>query len=330
MKSFEGSLNKALVRQQWDWPIIQGWYKRQKHPLSYLGLPGPFIEDLRDWRSCLGRCTGVERLRKAEEQRKEDLNVHRQIHKNILVSGIEGFQLLRGQIEDVILDGVDQDYTRPQLSFGDPPLLAWFRYDLVNLDFFGGMGYKDKHGESRRVRALKKLLERQRGTSFLFIMTLNVRDGIDDELVEYLEGARREASNAELSQILDWYAKCGKGMKEYRLKAIVPLFIKREGESWGFDCWSYPPIAYEGSGSARMVHFIFELSYVATVLHAHSRQEVAKVVNFPLVRVDEGRLYVPTKQHPTFNRSCIKNQLHFLKEEVLTTLLEIQPEGKGS
>ncbi len=201
-------------------------------------------------------------------------------------------------------------------------------YDLVNLDFFGGMGYKDKHGESKRVRALKKLLERQRGTNFLLMLTLNVRDGIDDELVEYLEGARREESHTQLSQILDWYAKCGKGMKEYRLKAIVPLFVKREGEGWGFDCWSYPSVAYEGSGSARMVHFIFELTYVTTVLHAHSRQGVAEVINFPLVGVDEGKLCVLAKQHPTFNRGCIEKQLNFLGKEVLSTLIDIQTESK--
>jgi len=226
MKSFEGSSNKTLVRQRWDWPIIQEWSTIRKHPLSYFGLPGPHIEDLRDWRSRLGCSTGVERLRKADRHRKEDLNIHRQIHKHVLLSGLEGFQLLRGQIEDIVLDGVDQDNTRPQLAFGDPPLLAWFRYDLVNLDFLGGMGYKDKWGESKRVRALKKLLERQRGTNFLLLLTLNVRDGIDDELVRYLEGAKREAASQHIQDTLDWYATCGKVLGDVR-KEVVEVVLER-------------------------------------------------------------------------------------------------------
>jgi hypothetical protein len=226
------------------------------------------------------------------------------------------------------LDGVDQDNTRPQLAFGDPPLLAWLRYDLVNLDFLGGMGYKDKWGESKRVRALKKLLERQRGTNFLLLLTLNVRDGIDYELVRYLEGAKRETVSQNIQDTLDWYATCGKGMKEYRLKAIVPLFIRREGEEWGFDCWSYPPVAYEGSGSARMVHFVFELTYTNTILHAHSRQGVSDVVNLPLIGVEEGALCVLAKQHPQFNFGCLAKQLGFLPDEERAALLTTRPKGK--
>src|SRR6266516_7216249 len=114
MKSFEGTSNKVLIRRKWDWPIIQERWKKGERSLSYFGLPGPFIEDLCDWKQCLGRSTGVERLSKADNQRKEDLNVHRQIHKNVLLSGLAGFQLLRGQIEDVILNGSDLDNARPQ------------------------------------------------------------------------------------------------------------------------------------------------------------------------------------------------------------------------
>ncbi len=322
MKPFEGSSNKALIRQQWDWPIIQEWRKKRRQPLSYFGLPGPLIEDLRDWRLCLGRCTGVERLRKVENLHREDLNVHRQIHKNVLLSGIEGFQLLRGQIEDIILDGIDLDNRRPQMSIGDPSLLALFRYDLINLDFLGGMGYKDKWGESKRVRALKKLLERQRGTDFLLLLTLNVRDGIDDELVRYLEGAKREASGQQLQSTLDWYATCGKGMKEYRLKAIVPLFIRREGEEWGFDCFCYPPLAYEGSGYARMVHFVFELTHMKTILHAHSRQGMLKVMDLPLIGAREGALHILAKQHPNFDFFCCESQLGFLPHEMRVAVLK--------
>lgn len=325
MSAFEGSSNKALVRREWDLPIIKHWMTKLGHPLSYFGLPGPSISDLLDWQPCLGYCTGVERLRKAIEQRKEDLNTHRLILKNVMLNNLEKFQLLRGQIEDVILYGTDLDNTRPYLSIGSSPLISSFHYDLVNLDFLGGMGYKDKKGESRRVRALRKLLERQRGKSFLLILTLNVRDGIDDELIRYLDGAKHGSSDQTFRDILSWYAACAQGMKDYRLKAVVPLFIRREAEVWGFDCFCYPPLVYEGSGSARMVHFAFQLVNTLTILHAYSTQEVLDVINLPLIEIKKERLEI-AKQHPNFDFRCCENQLDFLPEETKIALLGTIPE----
>jgi hypothetical protein len=299
---FEESPNKVAVRQLWDLPIIQRWSKRLGHPLSYFGLPGPSISDILDWRPYLGYCTGVERLRKERKQRDEDLEVHRLIHKNVLLSGIDEFQLLLGDIEDIILNGTDQVRLRPRMSTSDHPLLSSFSYDLANLDFLGGMGYKaEKIGKVRRTQALQKLLERQRGTDLLLVLTLNVRDNIDDELVRYLEGAQYEAESEQLRSTLNWYATCKEGMKAYRLKAAVPLFIRREGEVCGFDCFCYPPLAYTGSGSARMVHFVFELTDANTILHAHSPQRISEVVNLPLLGIKRNVVYMPAKQHPHFD-----------------------------
>jgi hypothetical protein len=317
---FEESPNKVAVRQLWDLPIIQRWSERLGRPLSYFGLPGPSISDILDWSPYLGYCTGVERLRKEKKQKDEDLEVHRLIHKNVLLSGIDEFQLLLGDIEDIILNGTDQVRHRPRMSAGAPPLLSSFSYDLVNLDFLGGMGYKaEKTGKVRRTQALQKLLERQRGTDFLLILTLNVRDNIDDELVRYLEGTQYAAESEQLRRTLHWYATCKVGMKEYRLKATVPLFIQREGEVCGFDCLCYPPLAYTGSGSARMVHFVFELTDTNTILHAHSQQRISEVVNLPLLGIKENTVYMPTDQHPHFDFTC-DSLLSFLPEQTRSVL----------
>jgi hypothetical protein len=317
---FEESPNKVAVRQVWDLPIIQRWSERLGRPLSYFGLPGPSISDILDWRPYLGYCTGVERLRKEKKQKDEDLEVHRLIHKNVLLSGVDEFQLLLGDIEDIIQDGVDQARLRPRMAIGDHPLLSSFCYDLANLDFLGGIGYKgEKTRKVRRTQALQKFLERQRGTDFLLILTLNVRDNIDDELIRYLEGAQYEAESEQVRSILHWYATCKAGMKEYRLKATVPLFIQREGEVCGFDCFCYPPLVYTGSGAARMVHFVFELTDAKTILHAHSRQRIAEVVNLPLIGIKKNAVYLPAKQHPHFDFQC-DGLLSFLPEQTQAAL----------
>jgi hypothetical protein len=320
---FEESPNKVAVRRLWDLPIIQRWSERLGHPLTYFGLPGPSISDILDWRPYLGYCTGVERLRKEKKQKDEDLEVHRLIHKNVLLNGIDEFQLLLGDIEDIILSGTDEVRHRPRMSTGDHPLLFSFSYDLANLDFLGGMGYitdkAEKTKKVRRTQALQKFLERQRGTDFLLILTLNVRDKVDDELVRYLEGAQYEAESEQLRRTLHWYTTCKEGMKEYRLKATVPLFIQREGEVCGFDCFCYPPLAYTGSGSARMVHFVFELTDANTILHAHSRQRIAEVVNLPLLGIKKNAVYMSAKQHPHFDFKC-DGLFSFLPEQTRSAL----------
>lgn len=319
---FEESPNKISVRQIWDLPIIQQWSEQVGHPLSYFGLPGPSISDILDWHPFLGYCTGVERFRKEKKPREEDLEVHRLIHKNVLLNEIDEFQLLLGDIEDIIIDGVDLNRQRPRMSSGDHPLLSSFSYDLANLDFLGGMGYKtEKTGKVRRIQALQKFLERQRGKDFLLILTLNVRDNIDDELVRYLEGAQHEAENEQLRKTLQWYATCREGMKAYRLKATVPLFVQREGEVCGFDCFCYPPLAYTGSGSARMVHFVFALMDTKTILHAHSHQRISEVVNLPLVGIEGSTVRLLAKQHPHFDGQ-FTDVWSFLPEQTQSMLLK--------
>jgi hypothetical protein len=203
--------------------------------------------------------------------------------------------------------------------------VASFHYDIINLDFLGGIGYINEQGESKRVRALRRLFERQRRTSFLLLLTLNVRDGIGEEITRYLVGAGREAANHRLIEdedTLRWYAECGRGMKQYKLKAVVPLFIRREAEKWGFDCFCYPVITYIGSGSARMVHFVFELTHITPVLHAFSQQSESDLLNLLFFEVDEGVIKVMDKQHPHYNYDNREAQVSFLSDETGAPLVQ--------
>jgi hypothetical protein len=207
----------------------------------------------------------------------------------------------------------------------DNPLVASFSYDLVNLDFLGGMGYRDKNGEAKRVRAIKKIIERQSRTNFLLMLTLNVRDGLEDEFDRYLQSASRIEAFQELQEVLEWYrVECGKGMKEYKLKSVVPLFIQRQAEQFGFDCYSHPAIVYEGDGRAKMVHFVFELKHTSIIFPAYSDQRSTDVLNLVFLGVRNDGLYILETQHPKFNYLSCENQLSFLpeniKEKVLSTL----------
>jgi hypothetical protein len=321
---FVGTAAKALIRQTWDGAILAAAQRKMGHRLSYFGLPGPNIEDLVDWCDLLGTKTGVERLRDGAHH-AADLERIRRLHTNICARDVEDFQLLQGDVESIILDGLDHNGYSPICNDGRPLPHMRFQYDLVNLDFFGGVGYPNRHGESRRVRALKKLFERQQGSHFILLLTVNVRDGLEDELTEYLEQTR-DRSEGLILRVADWYAqrqKDERGEKMYKLKAVVPLFVHRMAETWMFRCRTYPPLAYEGR-SATMVHFVFDLEPVPGNLRAFSEQSDGDLLLLPLIVGSDHGLSVAHKQHPGFDQELCARSLDFLppdaKQQVMGTL----------
>lgn len=333
-RDFDGSEAKAALRRQWDKPILLRASQGGKTLLSYFGLPGPAVEDLIEWRQVIGVATGVERLRRARDKRVEDLERHRRLMRNVLAEGLTDFQLLRGDIEDVILNACDQDRNVPKVNDGNEPHLMRFRYGLVNLDFLGGVGYRDKNGETKRVRALRKLFERQRGTSFVLLLTLNVRDTMDEEITTYLQRSSAR-QRAEVAPVLRWYAERGAGEREYKLKALVPLFIQSVAEGEMFSVRCYPPVAYTGSGRARLVHFVFELTHVAGSLQAFSDQSPADLLALPLCHVhvnskngDGGdcRIELALRQHYGFDTSSVE-KLTFLPLTLLPVASELVKVG---
>jgi len=294
---FATSEAKDCIRQSWDRPILQARVLQTGGPLAYFGLPGPAVHDLIEWRDLLGKRTGVERLRKGSLQ-IEDLERHRRLLRNVLTNGLsDGFQLLRGEIEDVILDGSDADGTIPSESDNAPAIRMRFRYGLVNLDFVGGVGHPDKTGQSKRTRAIKELFRRQEGTSFVLLLTVSVRDTNEPELANYLSEAQSRVHD-DLRPALVWSAEHEKGRQSYLLKAAVPLFIHHTAEEHMFRCRMYPPIAYQGTGRTRLVHFVFELDHTVGNFQAISSQNVNDLVRLPMLVPEPPTFVISAVQPP--------------------------------
>lgn len=292
---FEASNAKRVIRRQWDQPILASIVASRNSPLSYFGLPGPALEDVIDWKPLLSVVTCVEAFG-GKENRAVQLDRHRRLNNKLCTADIARAELLRGFIEDIILNTTDADGLRPVLCDAEPAHIARFHYDLANLDFCGGVGYVAEGGV-KRVRALRRLFERQMGTDFVLMLTVNVRDKVGKAAHDFLTGTGSRLS-AEARRTLEWYASRGAREKEYVLKATVPLLVQKNAEDSLFEAYAYPPIAYTGTGQGRMVHFVFRLTCAEVGFQAFSRQSVTDILNLPLMTVAGPQVCAADAQHP--------------------------------
>lgn len=331
--AFADTDNKATIRCQWDLALLECWRQKQKREkLTYLGLPGPEAHDLLDWRSVLDPFrTGVESMGRTPKEREVAQDNMGRLNTNLFMRGMSsGFELLCGDMEDIILDGFDQYGKQPQINDGRLAHMACFGYDLVNLDFDGGLGYKDGDGAAKRILALKKLFERQEGHSFVLFLTINVRDTMGSEIEEYLLGLQNLDRGPDWRKKINWYLKRSSGQRDYKLKVTVPSFIHAVAEMRVFRCTVRPPIAYEGHERAHMIHFAFELEAASTnghlaTMRGFSLQDDPDLIDLPLLRCENGQLRFASVQHPDFDYTRCAEDFCFLPGEVQASILATSP-----
>jgi hypothetical protein len=283
--AYASTPNKAVVRALWDRGILQQWCREIGRPLSYFGLPGPDIHDLVDWRDLLANeRTGVEsKGRSAAQQKQSEATISRLL-ANVSVRAMssdfpsEGFELLVADVEDVLIGGADTRGKRPRLP----------RYDLFNLDFDGGFGFAGR--DPKRPRAIRKLFERQRGHSFVLLLTINVRDTLGSEVDDYLAGLQQRATSELESTRLDWFAQQPPGQRVLRLLPVAMSFVRDAGETEGFSVFSLPAVTYVGHERARMIHFAFYCTANDATLRTFSSQQFGDVLRLPILEVAEGSL----------------------------------------
>lgn len=298
--------NKIAIRQKWDKTIIAQFSDKIGKPLCYFGLPGTSIADLLDWREHLDWITGVEHYSRhadAKEQQKQ-LGAINTLQSMVMKHGLnQKWDLRRGELEDIILDGVDIDGVSPaKFTLSVRNLIS--NYDLHNWDFQGGL-YKNNTGDSHRIEAIKRCLKLQRHHPFLFLLTLNVRHTLGEELATYLSGVDAEVDSSPHKEMFAWYMKqtTKSRTEHYRLKAVVPLFVRQIAQTESFDTYVYPPIYYQGQ-EEHLLHFVFLLSATRSALPTLSKQTTKDVVELPLVTLADGEFGIPNKQHPHFDRNA--------------------------
>lgn len=316
MCAFQTTPNKDCIRTAWDLPILLQQHNSVCRGLNYFGMTGPEMRDILAWRSVLESWTSVEERPKDPKRLEAADRAAEQLNVTAFKYGLDNkLTLLRGDVEHIIISGMDSFGTPPPLSNNAPADEMKFSYDLHNLDFDGGLGFGGNKGKPRRIVALERLFMRQAGSSFTLFLTVNVRDTIGAHVTSFLEN-RAATENCD---VLRWYAGRGDGEYDYKLKAAVPLFLRHHAESNNFDSFFYPAVSYDGYKRARMVHFVAFFSATNSVFPNASKQP-RDVWKLPMLRCGGGAINLSSSQHPGGNSGDSQRLLQGAPKEILSLL----------
>jgi hypothetical protein len=195
----------------------------------------------------------------------------------------QNLQVLHGDIDYVMREWKDKNGTKPALA----------SYDVLNLDYEGGIIYKDLSGDSSRLRAVRKMVERQSEAKedFVLFITVNTRNKGQSEFDLVLQEIEEEAKQwgANISKVIAWY----KAQRfDQKLKVYLPYVLGAYAVPLKFELVPISTVTYIGAGDNRMVHFEFELRFHREKAALAQMTSVIKVLQAPLIKVQSEKTQV--------------------------------------
>jgi len=248
IRAFKSTENKDFVRAV-DCGFIKEEAEHHGKSLRYFGLPSEGLYDIIAWNKFLRELVAVEMGARSDPSSKQSLLISRALQ----LGYHNKLTLLRGEINEIILNDRDEVGQRVPYPF-----------ELVNLDYGGSVLYPDRI----RIDALEVLINRQRPTDFLLLITSNVREYDQRELLETQDRIRKEIIQYRPDldiQIKDFFMKINGSSDEktslFRQVVHVHFLIKHVAEQNRYEITCMPALLYEGSKATRLLHYIFRLRY---------------------------------------------------------------------
>jgi hypothetical protein len=250
--------------------------------LSYFGLPSSSLEDVKQWDPLLERITAVER----GESGKEWVLQHELLLNAFRLGISQKLTLLRGDIDRILITGKD--------LYGNYP--EW-PYDIVSLDYSGGLFYKDSAGKLTRLEAIRRVFQHESNagaTDFVLLLSFNIDQVDQHEVRESLKVIQRELKRfgQAANEVIDAYLRHPKEqsrLKLYTLRLISTLAVESNFESEGDS-----PILYLGNRNTEMMAFRFYLKKsTRTFAPRPPRERLNQVVNKRMIEIVKGK-QVPT------------------------------------
>jgi hypothetical protein len=267
--------NKQVARDL-QCETIQKFLKSKLGNLSYFGLPSSSLDDVAQWSALISRITAVEKGEAGNEwELQHDLEF-----RAFRLGLSDKLELLRGDIDEILTTGTDKDGKKPA-----------FPYDVVSLDYSGGLFYRDAEGKPVRLDAFDALFRAQAASKqdFVFLISCNLH-AIDQGEV------RKTLRNIE-TELVRYGDNAGKVIEEYvnhsedepRLRLYVPYLINQLAAKHHYQCQTEPVVVYVGNLKTRMMAFRFFLDFDSeTVAIRSPRERLSQLINTPAISIVDG------------------------------------------
>jgi hypothetical protein len=268
--------NKQKVREM-DAILIERHFRSDLGNLRYIGLPASTLTDLAQWKEYFNHFSVVER-----GQPDQEFIYQHDLMLSAMRLGISRkLSLLRGDLDDVLLNGKD--------IFGNP---VKYPFDVVSLDYSGGILYKDPTGAAKRPESISKLCEEQAQHNLDFLLFLSTNMDIQDqgEIKSTFDEIQRDLSKIGIDVSRTTRAYRDHPLLEARLKVYVPYMIRNLTSRW-FRCTTFKPIYYAGNKATRMMHFSFWLERTdEAVVGRPNKQTIIQLLDLPAFECTDGNL----------------------------------------
>jgi len=285
VRLFSPSPSKRVLRKSVDLPAIKREYAYHGKPLTYFGLPSEGFYDVLDWLPYIGQVFAVERGDPYNHERKQATLLSKAIRLGLH----ERLVLLRGEVNQMIVRGED-----------DVGQELVYPFELVNFDYGGALLYPDRF----RVEALEKFVRDQRGTDFLFLLTLNLREYDSVEITATQERIVSEVSQLsprKTKSIEAYLEETNKGDYPTRQIIHVLYLLKGLAEASHYQFSWQPPVIYSGSKGTQLVHYMAAFRFQAKAsTKVVSKQSLIDLLNASPRFLKGNRLVLMQRASPRF------------------------------
>lgn len=270
------TINKAKVREL-DFTLIKRHFKHNQSNLRYFGLPGSNLIELRAWDSYFCHYSAIER----GKGNAGYLEQHKLILTAMQYGLADKLMLFRGEMDEILLRGRDE--------FNN---LIQYPFDVVSLDYSGGLLHKDKYGGSRRIESINQLFSQQAALDkdFLFFVSANLDNEDQGEIRLVLNDINRELGKMGIDANKTLRLLLNHNAEEARLKVYIPYLIKNLADKW-YKCEFNKAIFYIGNRQTRMMHFSFWLKRTPKYSGGKpTPSDIIDILNLPAFSCKDGKL----------------------------------------
>jgi hypothetical protein len=270
------TINKQKVREL-NLLLIKKYFEKRKEQLRYFGLPGEGMRDILLWKDFFAFFCAVERGKPGEE-----FLLQHNLRLSAFKYGIsDKLHLLRGELDNILLKGYD-DYNNS----------VEYPFDVIALDYCGGIIYKNSTGESARTGSIGELVRNQalHDKNFLLFLTCNLDSDDQGEIRKVFLDVQRELSKLGVNADPSIQAYLAHPKKEARLKIYVPYLIRTLSLST-YRCETFKPVCYLGNKETHMMNFSFWMERSSKYAAGRpNRQSLVQLLNLPAFECIEGNL----------------------------------------